>query len=54
VRAGFEAAEASGGLDAAVTRALDLLETGLASYAVAEPYPTATSPSPSPHRAPVE
>jgi AcrR family transcriptional regulator len=45
LRVGFEAAEASGGLAAAVTRALDLLETGLAGYAVTVRDPVAASPS---------
>jgi AcrR family transcriptional regulator len=49
LRAGFEAAEASGGLDAATTRALDLLEAGLAGYALAQHDPAATSPSPPGH-----
>jgi AcrR family transcriptional regulator len=44
LRAGFEAAEASGGLDAAVTRALDLLEAGLAGYALADSDSTAATP----------
>ena len=35
LRAGFSAREASGGVGAAITQALDLLEAGLASYAVA-------------------
>ena len=45
LRVGFEAAEASGGLAAAVTRALDLLETGLAGYGVTVRDPVAASPS---------
>jgi AcrR family transcriptional regulator len=35
LRAGFTAREASGGVGAAITRALDLLEAGLAGYGVA-------------------
>jgi AcrR family transcriptional regulator len=35
LRAGFDAAEASGGVGQAINRALDLLEVGLADYAVA-------------------
>ena len=41
LRAGFDAAEASGGVGQAINRALDLLEAGLADYAVAAtPPPT--------------
>jgi AcrR family transcriptional regulator len=41
LRAGFDAAEASGGVGPAINRALDLLEAGLAGYAVAtNPPPT--------------
>jgi AcrR family transcriptional regulator len=41
LRAGFDAAQASGGVGQAINRALDLLEAGLADYAVAaNPPPT--------------
>jgi AcrR family transcriptional regulator len=41
LRAGFDAAQASGGVGQAINRALDLLEAGLADYAVAAtPPPT--------------
>ncbi len=41
LRAGFDAAEDSGGVGQAINRALDLLEAGLADYAVAaNPPPT--------------
>jgi AcrR family transcriptional regulator len=44
LRAGFEAAEGSGGGGAAITRALDLLEAGLAGYAPAAIDPAADPP----------
>jgi AcrR family transcriptional regulator len=41
LRAGFDAAQASGGVGQAINRALDLLEAGLADYAVAANPPRA-------------
>jgi AcrR family transcriptional regulator len=46
LRAGFEAAQESGGVGEAINRALDLLESGLADYAAD---PRAPAPSSLPH-----
>lgn len=51
LRAGFETAEDSGGVGEAINRALNLLESGLANYAVAahDPTPRSSRTAPGDH-----